>query len=86
MATVLIGGNTKIRGLDADSKLCLTLGAGGITIPLAFNRTIVELKLCRLVVSSPICVTFNRTIVELKPQWKSSGFTGKRPLIEPLWN
>ena len=34
MATVLIGGNTKIRGLDADSKLCLTLGASGITIPL----------------------------------------------------
>ena len=31
---IKIGSNSIVRAIDYDSKLCLTLGAGGITIPL----------------------------------------------------
>ena len=31
---IKIGSNSLIRDIDYDSKLCLTLGASGITIPL----------------------------------------------------
>ena len=33
---------------------------------LSFNRTIVELKLCRAVYETCVVFPFNRTIVELK--------------------
>ena len=31
---IKIGSNSIVRAIDYDSKLCLTLGASGITIPL----------------------------------------------------
>ena len=61
----------------------------GIASPstLAFNRTIVELKLRLQVQPLVSSKTFNRTIVELKRYSPFAfSFLGGRLLIAPLWN
>ena len=55
---------------------------------LAFNRTIVELKLSLESLARCSWATFNRTIVELKLVYCRSNTTVAMSilLIEPLWN
>ena len=53
---------------------------------LCFNRTFMELKSDKKLVTVHLSVSFNRTFMELKSLIKISCNIGTTVLIVPLWN